>query len=165
MRNAREQIWWMALLRRILLWGAVMAFLWALPGSLLLAAPLMVKLATNDIHAGVGYLSVVKEIIIAVIVLSSCVPASLGLVAGIFSGFYVPAIEPINPFRSKFFHQVGWDTLLFFVASLFVAVPCVLFFLNFVSFNVYPIGLALPLILFSLSLWRALNRALRAAKT
>lgn len=154
MKN-REPIWWIPLLRRMLSWGALSSFA---VGAFFLVSSLFVAFtATSDD----------PDITIAFLVaLPTC---GVGCLIGLASGFFAPADEPRSPFQSQFFRGVVVNTLSFwlfsigflFLSATFFSIALETWLMNFPwEISSY----AVATVLLVASLWRAINRALRAAK-
>lgn len=98
--------------------------------------------------------------------LAACFIIAGGFIAGGLSGFYAPPTESQNPFHSQFFRSVCKDAFVGWLISTCVLTVAITSFLLFfgVSFSDdYILALLIFLIaLFALSLWSAINRALRA---
>lgn len=100
----------------------------------------------------------------------------LGLILGMASGFYAPIKEPKNPLKSRFFRAVAAQTLLWWIIFLgatttgvFLAgkifQPLVRSFYASIHFEIpwVPCMILICISSFAFSLWRAINRALRAS--
>ncbi len=153
----REPIWWIPLARRILVWGALSSicvggFFFLATTALALPPNLKYPLDAAQLGLTIG--------------IPFCVA---GLVIGCTAGLCAPPREPKSLFVSPFFRAVFAETILFwlfasFALGLFVGlVSCVI--------EPWPPWLSsenwlyvAASITFVLSLWRAINRALCAAK-
>ena len=155
MNRNREPIWWLPLLRRMLSWGAL--------SGLAVGAFFFVLLLFVAFTATLGD----PDITIAFVV---GVPAcGVGGIIGLASGFFAPVREPKSPFQSQFFRGVVTNSLEFWLFSSFFSL--LTFGLISIFFEPWLIRFpwensiyALETTLFIASLWRAINRALRATK-
>ena len=175
MRNAREPIWWLPLLRRIVRWGAVTAII-------VNALPLFIVacFAYAGAFRSTVVLSPDDSLWIDVVVclfFASVVTlpfAVMGAVIGWTSGFYAPPSEPVSPFKSKFSRIVTTQTLgVWMVACVFIiagfASSNIIFFnlpfyFDQLSPNQIYGAFGISFFVFALSLWLATNRALAATK-
>ena len=176
MKN-REPIWWLPLLRRILGWGLVMAMLWFLVALLISALPLLTLYFPDTILGdddnsggfpdfGKGFL--IRDLQILVVWLlggfSLC-----GFIAGSVAAFCALASETSDPLRSRFFRSVGTNSvvcwiLLTFAALIAIGVSDAFFDILYFVYDWWMATLGFCFVLFALSLWRAINRALAAAE-
>ena len=88
-----------------------------------------------------------------------------GFTLGATTGFYAPASESKNPLKSQFFRGVASQTLSFW-AKVYSALSLTFYFgFPYLGLEVPILAvLALCVVVFALSLWRAINRALGATK-
>ena len=163
------RVWWLPLVRRTLGWGALSGIaVGAFFFVLLLFLALISNLGDPSYLRQAGIWGCLLNALRAAIFVG--VPAGgIGWFTGLASGFFAPAREPKNPFRSRFFRGVVADTLGFWLLTAFVLVLTAVF----VSIVFEPwmarfpwerANYALLACLFVASLWRALNRGLRATQ-
>lgn len=164
--NAREPVWWIPLLRRVLLWGALGALVAGAVAFLILEAGLNLWVELPPVGMSLG------ELVLKIARISATyatVFAFLGAVIGAVIAFYAPASEPRNGFKSSFLRFVVVDASKFWALSCLVVLPgfLLLWPVVYVYFNpdlFQTIILVLMSLLLVLSLWRAINRAMRLAK-
>ena len=165
MKN-REPIWWIPLLRRVLLWGVV-AGLGAGVTAFFVVGAVLVFVAQLP-TAGNGLAEVTLKI--ARISLNSAAEYAItGVVVGVVIAFYAPASESGNCWKSAFFRNVLTQTIKFWVLSCLVVwfgiYWLVYFFYSFINPDWLQIAnFSLVRILLALSLWRAINLVLCASK-
>ncbi len=174
MKSAREPIWWLPITRRIVRWGAVMAFLVNLLPLLIVACFAYSGAFRNTVLPPDTPLwdGVVMSLFFAGVF--TCPFALAGAIIGWASGFWAPSGEPTNSLKSSFLRVATAQTLgVWAVACVFVGAGLFCAYLLF--FNRPPLYwrltllltcfiFAIPFVLFALSLWRAINFALRVAK-
>ncbi|RYG69147.1 hypothetical protein EON80_10335 [bacterium] len=79
-------------------------------------------------------------------ILLSAAAALGGLLTGVISGLWAPAVEPSNPLLSGFFRRVGWQTFWMWVVIFIVAIALVIFTAGNLPFGVtIPMSYALSL--------------------
>lgn len=181
MPNAQPQIWW-PLLRRMLGWGLVMAFLWGwFPfvfggevGVIGWFAPHLLESppAPEDVDPDADWGDAILVVLGVLALIITAILAFFGLVAGLLAGYYAPPSEPKNPLQSTFFRSVGRTAFWFWFWSHLALSVCN-FLLTFLMPNLeiadfgfreifiwatVVLQVALP----PLSIWRALNQALNA---
>ena len=167
MRNAREPIWWLPLLRRVLGWGLATSIMTGFLPFLVVAA--MFGWIEVGPYQDFSYMAPSRwERVISVATISVLASSPFllaGLIVGTTTGFYAPATEAKNSLKSKFFRAVVAQTLLSWLFSFGILSQT--FYYGFPYFGLgipITVVLALAIVLFALSLWRAINRALRAVK-
>lgn len=150
MKKAREPIWWIPLLRRVLGWGSTMALLWLLPTLLitrLVAVFLPIEITVLPLYFA-----------------TFC----FGSITGAACAVCAPPTDFYNPFESPVFRTAGLDTFFYLVGfgGLFnLAVDnsdVVSFIGRFVPILLFQT--VLVGVLFVFCLWLSLTRALRSTK-
>lgn len=171
MKNAREPIWWLPLLRRVLVWSAlsglcVSAFFFVLSLSFILLFD-SGNFYGLQREGALGYFVNTA----AQMTLFVGAPAFiLGSIMGCLAGLCAPPHEPASLFISLFFRRILIGTLaIWFFALLIFGLLATFVIIAFepwaeelLSSEILLFGTAF--VLFVLSLWRATNRALAAAK-
>ncbi len=162
--SERETIWWLPLLRRMAMWSLVTTIPWGLILMLFLILPwIFVTLWATPQMSGAR----VRESVSILLNLTPFFPYASGFIVGLTTGFYAPAKQSPNPFFSPFYLDVTGETLVALLPSAFVGLITMKMLLAFVSLNaleeaaIFIFGYC---VMFALSLWRAINRALRETK-
>ena len=168
MKNCKP-IWWLPLLHRVLGWGVTMMGLWSAIALIFCVSPVAYEIwtgLTGDQEQDYWHIYVI--ISTSFFLLAACFIIAGGLIAGVFSGFYAPSTESLNPLRSQFFRSVCKDAFVGWLISTCVLTVTITSFLLFFSVSFsddYGLALLIFLIvLFALSLYFSINRALRIAK-
>lgn len=162
----QSDFWWLALARRVAIWSLAGAFLWAIPGFLLFALPtwafvMWETLHPPDIpyknHEGMGIL-----VAFALIIVTTALSAIFGAIAGGISGYYAPAKDLKNPFKSRFFRRVHRETFGFWLLLTAISVGLAFFLLQrfFGGPICFALCVSISLLGFVLGVWRATNRAM-----
>ena len=165
MKLEREPIWWLPLLRRVVIWGLVTMVSWGFLLMILLSAPLLIVSVWAMPQVGGDPLQERAKEWMGLTTLLS--PYLCGFVVGASSGFYAPPTDASNPFFSRFNLDVTGETLISTLVSVFVLGVSVRILLQFTTLNsVEEALIVIPgfFVLFALSLWRTLNRALDNTK-
>lgn len=161
----REPIWWIPLARRVAVWGALSGFC---VGTFFFVLSLFIVFSNSYGLRQMGISGGLCEAarIAAIVAVPAC---GVSLVIGWTSGLCAPAREPKNPFQSRFFRAVVADTLKFWLLFLFVVLLIAAF--ASIAFEPWLIRFGwetsiygATVVLLIVSLWRAINRALRAVK-
>ena len=169
MKNVRQPIWWIPLARRVVGWGATIS---AMAGMLplLVVAIILSVVDFGPIQFDADYVapSLIEKLLTSALIATAVASPFLigGFALGATAGFYAPATEPTKPLKSRFFRGVASQTLGFW--SYVYPTLSLTFYFGFPYFGLeVPMVAVLTLcvVVFALSLWRALNRALRATKT
>ena len=165
----RESIWWLPLLRRVSGWGVTMMGLWSAIALIFCVFPVVYEIWTGFTgNQERDYWHIHDIVSTSFFLLAACFIISGGLIAGVFSGFYAPPTEFRNPLRSQFFRSVCKDAFVGWLISaciLTVTITSFLLFFNVSFSDDYGLALLIFLImLFAISLYFAINRALLAAK-
>lgn len=167
-----NRFWWLPLARRVVGWGLAMALLWSVPLLILLGAGLSgldywVSNANPSSTEESFYLDDLRLVGFILTFFISGFSALLGLITGVFIGFYAPPTEPKNPLQSHFFRTVGKRTFWFWLFSSFAsAIGCgVLGYFLFYRLAWLGFWCGPSLVLFALSLWSALNHAIHHRDT
>ena len=167
MKSAREPIWWLPLLRRVVGWGLATALIAGILPFLVVVT--LLNLIILGPYQDATYVepsfwdTIISDVAISFLVSSPLLLT--GLILGAITGFYAPATEPKNLLKSKFFRAVAAQTSSAWAFSF--GVLSLTFYYGFPYFDLKVprfAVLALAIILFGLSLWRAINRALDAVK-
>ena len=164
----REPMWWFSLSMRVVGWGVAMLLACALAAFVAVALFLFVALAVTQAPPvdARGWAEMAR-----ITGVSVALAGFFGLIVGLAAGFYAPTTEPKNPFGSPFFRAVVAGTLKWWiVGGLLIAPGLILLSVAFEGTLMFgllpsePVYFVLVCGVFGFSLWRALNRALDAAK-
>ncbi len=180
MENAREPVWWLPLLRRIVGWGIITA---ALLGFFPLIA-FTVFIFNFDFGLPMTGPNLPIEVVISkwqnlseslqIALIATWPFWMFGLTIGAISGFYAPIKETGSPLKSRFLRAVAVQTLLWWtiaLASIAVGIflvgkifqPLIRSFYASIHFDIpwIPLIILVCISSFSFSLWRAINITLR----
>ena len=164
--------WWLPLARRVLGWALVGALVWGGCALVMTGVPLyswLVWYEAQPVPASEAtgrYDGLAVVLLVYVTLFVDLIASVLGALVGVVVGFCASPSDTRNPLKSRFFRVVNHQTFWFWLATSLASVSTIVV-VNYYFVKVFPLGLSLvcgaafSLVLFPLSLWRAVNRARR----